>query len=197
MTRGNDQKLFRDEDGEVKSMFSEFEGITYRDSPMDCFILLARYKFAARFIKKHHRVIDAGCGKGAGSVFLSKFGESVVGADHDQDLVDANAAEYRSISNLSFEHLNLLDVIEHFQFEETEQVANNYASLLKPGGFAVIGTPNIASQPYASQRRRDSHPFEFRHDQFEDVLNSVFSNVFMFSMTDEIVSTQFQNYRGI
>ena len=91
----------------------------------------------------------------------------------------------------AFDVVVSMDVIEHFQFEETEQVASNYASLLKPGGFAVIGTPNIASQPYASQRRRDSHPFEFRHDQFEDVLNSAFSNVFMFSMTDEIVSTQF------
>ncbi len=54
------QKLFRTADGQVKEMLSHVEGISFRESPLDFFILLARYKFGVRFLKKSHRVLDAG-----------------------------------------------------------------------------------------------------------------------------------------
>ena len=90
-----------------------------------------------------------------------------------------------------YDALVSMDVIEHFQKNEVGIVADNYASLLKPNGFAIIGTPNIASQKFASQRRLNSHPFEFDYDEFDLVLSKSFKNVFIFTMTDEIVSTQF------
>ena len=62
----------------------------------------------------------------------------------------------------------------------------------KKDGFAIIGTPNVASKKFASKRRLNSHPFEFDYDFFEDTLSKAFKNVFVFTMTDEIVSTQFQ-----
>lgn len=201
-----DHRLFRDETGNVKDMLTPVEGISYRESPLDFFILLARYKFAARFLKKHHRVLDAGCGRGAGSVMMTRFAGEVVGGDFDQDLVNANGEEYKDVPNLSFDRIDLLDisgkeaafdvvvsmdVIEHFVEQDTETVASNYARLLKDDGFAVIGTPNVASRPYASQRRLDTHPFEFTPQQFEDLLNRHFKQVFLFSMTDEVVSTSF------
>jgi 2-polyprenyl-3-methyl-5-hydroxy-6-metoxy-1,4-benzoquinol methylase len=201
------QKLFRDEIGNVKSMLTNVEGISFQDDPLDFFILLARYKFAARLLRKHHSVIDVGCGKGMGSVFLSKFAKDVVGADFDSDLISFNEKEFSRIENLSFKYLDLLnvhkshasqydvvvsmDVIEHFPQQDIPLVVKNYSSLLKDGGFAIIGTPSIASRPYASQRRLDTHPFEFSPKDYEKSLRGEFSNVFVFSMTDEVVSTAF------
>ncbi|KAB8036825.1 methyltransferase domain-containing protein [Silvanigrella paludirubra] len=201
----NHQQLFRDDKGTIKPMLSTLEGISFQESPLDFFILLARYKFAARFIKKNHSVLDAGCGHGNGSVFLSKFAKEVKGADFDQDLINSNSEQYKSIPNLSFSRINLLDVndfntfdvvvsmdvIEHFTKEQTEIVASNYAKLTSDNGFAIIGTPNIASQPFASKRRIESHIHEFEPQEFETLLKRHFKNVFLFSMTDETVSTSF------
>ncbi|MBN23404.1 MAG: hypothetical protein CL678_19110 [Bdellovibrionaceae bacterium] len=201
-----DQKLFRNDKGEIKNILSEIEGYQYQDSPLDFFIILARYKFAARHLRKNMHVLDAGCGHGLGSVFLSKFSKSVVGGDFDEEMVKRNQQTYSSVENLNFDKLDLrnigkhqeqydavvsMDVIEHFEKEEVQKISNNYANLLKNNGFAIIGTPNIASQPFASERRKASHPFEFTPNEFEETLRSSFSNVFTFSMTDEIVSTGF------
>lgn len=202
----DNQKLFRDQTGNVKKLLSFVEGITFQDNPLDFFILLARYKFLIRFLKKTDRVIDVGCGHGLGTVFLSKYAKEVIGADVDENLIKKNNSEYKKISNIKFEKLDLLedkksrekfnvlislDVIEHFTKEQTEIVAKNYANLIEEDGFAIIGTPNIASKPYASQRRLDSHIHEFTYDEFEELLNRNFKRVFIFSMTDEIVSTTF------
>jgi 2-polyprenyl-3-methyl-5-hydroxy-6-metoxy-1,4-benzoquinol methylase len=203
------QKLWRDEKGDVKPFFGNIEGISFQEHPLEFFILLARYKFAARMLRKHHSVIDVGCGKGMGSVLLSKFANTVVGADFDRDLLSFNEKEFSKVNNLSFKHLDLMnvdkihcaqydvvvsmDVIEHFPQKDIPIVVKNYASLIKEGGFAVIGTPSIASRPYASQRRLDTHPFEFNPKEYEEALKSGFSNVFIFSMTDENVSTAFSD----
>lgn len=203
----SEKKLFRNSAGEVKPMLTSVEGISFQESPLDFFILLARYKFAARFIRKTETVIDVGCGKGLGSVFLSKFAKTVVGVDFDKELLRFNKEEFSKISNLDFKHLDLMhvadahkamydvvvsmDVIEHFPQPDISIVVNNYASLLKDGGYAIIGTPNVASRAYASQRRLDTHPFEFSAKEYEEALRAGFSNVFIFSMTDEVVSTSF------
>jgi 2-polyprenyl-3-methyl-5-hydroxy-6-metoxy-1,4-benzoquinol methylase len=201
------QKLFRDDSGEVKNMLNKIEGISYKDSPIDFFILLARYKFAARLIRKDQDIIDVGCGKGYGTVFLSKYAKNVVGVDRDDELISYNSNEHSDNDQISFKTMDLLeidksdiarydavvsmDVIEHFVKEDIPLAVENYSKLIKDDGFAIIGTPNIASRDFASQRRIDTHPFEFTDKEFEETLKKSFKNVFMFSMTDEIVSTQF------
>jgi 2-polyprenyl-3-methyl-5-hydroxy-6-metoxy-1,4-benzoquinol methylase len=206
---GDKSKLFRGSDGsDVKPMLNEAEGISFKESPMDFFILLARYKFAARFLRKEHIVIDAGCGQGAGSVFMSKCASQVVGVDFDDELIASNNERYATVPNLRFERRDLLepprsserfdalvsmDVIEHFPVEEQEVLAANYAGLLGANGFAVIGTPSVVSSPYASARRRATHIHEFEPTEFEMLLRRHFRNVFLFSMTDENVSTSFVN----
>jgi len=203
------QNLFRNSDGSIRNILDNVEGIVFNENPLDFFIILARYKFGTRFIKKTNKVIDVGCGHGLGSVFLSKYANSIIGADQDKDLVETNNSNYKNIKNLQFKHFDLLkpsksfsnkfdvvismDVIEHFNKEKLGTVVESYYNLLNSEGFAVIGTPNIASRPYASQRRLDTHEFEFTRDEFEKTLLKKFKNVFVFSMTDEVVSTSFPN----
>lgn len=171
------------------------------------FIILSRYKFAMRLLKKTHIVGDVGCGKGYGSVFLARHVKEVVALDCDQHLLSENSKENTDIENLRFRQFDLLkpdpelsgkfdaivsmDVIEHFKRDKIDGVIRAYKDLLKDGGFAIIGTPNIASRPFASQRRLATHEFEYTPDEFEHDLSKQFKNVFLFSMTDEIVSTQF------
>jgi 2-polyprenyl-3-methyl-5-hydroxy-6-metoxy-1,4-benzoquinol methylase len=198
-------KLFRDEEGNVKQMLTDVEGITFRESPLDFFVLLARYKFAIRFLKKTDHVLDVGCGHGNGTSFLSKFAGKVTGADIDRQLVEHNRQQIVQ-DNVDFAELDLLnvsqhqkqydavismDVIEHFTKEQTEIVAQSYSDLTKDSGFALIGTPNKASQQYASKRRLQTHLHEFDPDEYEELLSKYFKRVFLFSMTDEVVSTSF------
>lgn len=200
------QKLFRSENGGIREALNTFEGIAFQEDPLDFFIVLARYKFAVRQLKKTDVVLDAGCGPGYGAVFLSEFAGRVVGGDVDAELVRRNREVYSKVPNLSFEEINLLDrelscdpfdavvsmdVIEHFSEEQADGVVANYARLTKDDGFALIGTPNIASRQYASQRRLDSHPKEYDPEEFVALLERYYSRVFLFSMTDEAVSTGF------
>ncbi len=84
-----------------------------------------------------------------------------------------------------------MDVIEHFHKEQIPQVVKSYRGLVGQSGFAVIGTPNSASAPYASARRKATHLHEMGPEEFQEVLSKEFGRVFMFSMTDETVSTSF------
>ena len=46
------QNLFRNPDGSVRDILENIEGIVFNENPLDFFIILARYKFGTRFIKK-------------------------------------------------------------------------------------------------------------------------------------------------
>ncbi len=81
MPANDSTKLFRDAEGNIKSLLNEAEGISFQESPLDFFILLARYKFAAKLLKKTDTVADIGCGHGLGSIFLSKFAKQVTGVN--------------------------------------------------------------------------------------------------------------------
>lgn len=195
-----------DKKGNVKPILSVAEYITYQKDPLDFFILLARYKFAARLLKKTDNVIDVGCSHGLGTIFMSKFAKHVVGADYYEDVIKDNKQRYDSVSNISFINLDILnisshkakydavislDVIEHFTTAETKKVAENYAKLTRDGGFALIGTPNINSRKFASARRLRQHLHEFDPAKLESLLSKYFKRVFIFSMTDEVVSLTF------
>jgi 2-polyprenyl-3-methyl-5-hydroxy-6-metoxy-1,4-benzoquinol methylase len=201
------QKLFRDSNGNVKEMLSIHQGYTFSENPFDFFIILARYKFASKILQDKNNVLDIGCGHGFGSAFLSSVIKTKLTAvDIDEDLVKYSALSH-SKSNIDFKTFNLLDydlkykekfdgicsmdVIEHFEYEKIDFVIDQYANLLVQGGVAVIGTPNKNSNQYASKRRKESHPFEFEYKDYKEKLSKSFSNVFIFSMTDEVVSTSF------
>ncbi len=198
--------LSRDGDGNIKQAFDHVEGVSFQENPFEFLFVLSRYKFAARLLEKKAHVLDAGCGLGIGSVLLSKFSEKVTAVDFDQELIRNNRIQYQNIPNLSFEPCDLtqlptghptydavvsLDVIEHFPKEAIPAVVENLSRLTADHGFAVIGTPNIASQPFASKRRLDSHFHEFAPEELKDLLKGYFKNVFVFSMTDENVSLNF------
>lgn len=199
--------LFRNKSGQVLSAFDPEQNLNFISSPFDIFIVLARYKFAMRHIKKTHNVADVGIGQGIGSVLLANCCNSLTCLDYDQDLLSQCRYQFHSIQNISYSKYDLLnpsseftgqfdvvvsnDVIEHFSSDDTDRVVKSYKELLSDTGFAVIGTPNKESEKYASLRRKSTHLHEFTCEDFRDSLEKQFGQVFIFGMNDEIVSTQF------
>lgn len=188
-------------------MLNSAEGISYRENPLDFFIMLARYKFAARLLNKRLDVLEVGCGHGLGSIFLSKFCRHLCATDADADLIDYCSKEYKDVENITFERLNILnpteikqlrydavvalDVVEHFERKDAEIFLNSVKFSLKSVGFSLIGTPNINSRRHASERRKATHLHEYDLASFRRLLERYFYHVFIFSMTDEMVSTGF------
>jgi len=193
-------------------MLNPAEGISYKENPLDFFIMLARYKFAARLLDEKMNALEIGCGHGIGSLFLSKFCRLLCATDIDADLVKYCENAYNTKDNsknfyfkeldilkdidlrawpMQFDAVVALDVIEHFTRAGAGIAMKNIGSFLNDRGFAVIGTPNKNSERFASDRRKKTHPFEYDIIGFKGLLKEQFERVFVFSMTDEVISTSF------
>jgi len=115
---------------------------------------LARYRFAAQFAP-NGKVLDICCGIGYGSFLLAASGaRQVLGVDISEEAV-ATARSQPNLPNLSFEiedacaHLPGLDSWDLITcFEGVEHVPSPELLLdriykaLRPGGLAIISTPN-------------------------------------------------------
>jgi 2-polyprenyl-3-methyl-5-hydroxy-6-metoxy-1,4-benzoquinol methylase len=189
----------------------------YLFDPKRLGFFLARYKFAAKMLKRCRSIVDVGCGDGMGTVtFLADtIAERVQGIDFDERLIaHANdvlhatlakgiperAAKLRfltqdvlagEIPNGPFEGLSSLDVIEHIEAKFEHDFLARLAACVVDGGVAVIGTPNDYARIYASKESEIGHINNYRPDRLQESLEKHFRRVFLFSMNDEIVHTGF------
>ncbi|MFX0142282.1 MAG: class I SAM-dependent methyltransferase [Candidatus Hodarchaeota archaeon] len=146
-----------------------------------------RYVFAAKFVENKY-VLDAACGVGYGSSYLTRKGaKEVVGFDLSTEAIK-NAKNHYNRSQL---HLligdvtyipllkNCLNVVISF---ETIEHINNYEKFLKEivrilkiDGTCVISTPNIkyTFHPYY-------HVKEFEADEFFQLLRKNFIEIYQF-----------------
>lgn len=115
---------------------------------------IARYRFALQWAG-NSRVLDLCCGIGYGSFLLAAAGARCVrGLDIAEDAIDA-ARRQPKLPNLSFElrdvcagvpELGTWDLVTCFEGIEhvpsPELLLHNIYKALKPGGLAVVSTPN-------------------------------------------------------
>jgi len=111
-----------------------------------------------RLITKHRggggQVLDLGCGAGQYFTILTQSFDTLVGTDISMTalrlarenrighfLVCANASE-QPFRAATFDFVLCSEVIEHVRPEESEQVFRCICSVLKPGGYLLITTPN-------------------------------------------------------
>jgi 2-polyprenyl-3-methyl-5-hydroxy-6-metoxy-1,4-benzoquinol methylase len=97
------------------------------------------------------RILDAGCGSGIVTDYLSKRarGVKVVGWDNSKERIDEARAKYGAAANISFEQRNLLEpgavdggfdavvcryVLRHFSPGDGKKVIKNLSEALRPGG---------------------------------------------------------------
>lgn len=105
---------------------------------------------------RNSNVLDYGCGSGYGTSLLKQFYNKVTGVDVSPDAISFCKNTYKSegldfilISNGNlpfgseqFDLITSFQVFEHVPDEYAENYLKNIFDSLKPGGLAIITTPN-------------------------------------------------------
>jgi len=189
--------------GNERMEFGPYFTYIVRHSPRRLLHLLSYYKFAAKMIGAKKRVLEIGCNEGFGSILLAERATSVLGVDIDAEAIaTANASvasdvlQFRCADVLSeelgqYDAVVALDVIEHISKDHEDAFMGRIAQMLGPRGIAIIGTPNITSDQYASPVTRIGHINLFSAERLAELAERKFGNAFLFSANDEMVHTGF------
>ena len=177
--------------------------------PKHLAFVLSRYKFAGKMLRRCGSILDAGCGEGLGALtFLAETPARITAIDFDEDQIRycLEQIEPRGggritflrhdlvsgpVGDGSFDGFSCIDVIEHLHPEDEAGFLLNCAASLKTGGVAVWGTPNLHASAYASARSQIGHINLFDPERFAGTLERHYSQVFLFSMNDEMIHTGF------
>jgi 2-polyprenyl-3-methyl-5-hydroxy-6-metoxy-1,4-benzoquinol methylase len=175
----------------------------WRTDPRHLGFLLSRYKFCAKMLTGKNSVLEVGCGDGFGIPIVLQSVKSVHATDFDP-LFIANAKQINAErTGVSFQVLDItkqkidqkfdavysLDVIEHIDAKEENVYLSHICEALPKDGLCIIGTPNINSSQYASIWSQQGHINMKDEHSLRELLLKYFTNVFIFSMNDEVVHT--------
>jgi 2-polyprenyl-3-methyl-5-hydroxy-6-metoxy-1,4-benzoquinol methylase len=182
---------------------------TWLRDPKHMGFMLARYKFAAKMMRRCKQILEVGCGEGLGGLVLVRdTGADYLGLDLDpaqiayaQEQVAPHAQGRMTFACADlaeqaagagrFDGLVCIDVIEHVDPRNEAAFLDHCAAALRPGALALFGTPNIATDAFASPPSRAGHVNLFDATRFDAALAARFAHVFLFSMNDEVVHTGF------
>jgi 2-polyprenyl-3-methyl-5-hydroxy-6-metoxy-1,4-benzoquinol methylase len=84
-----------------------------------------------------------------------------------------------------------LDVFEHILPDKADLFVGNIAKSITKMGVAIIGSPSLQSQAYASKGSKAGHVNCMDGNEYKKLMERHFENVFLFSMNDEVVHTGF------
>lgn len=107
---------------------------------------------------KHERVLDAGCGSGTISHFLSQHAAEVVGVDSNPSAIRYATETYKA-PNLrfrlgqfdelkderAFDRIYCIEVIEHLYEQQVAEILLLFYKLANPGAALFLTTPNYRS----------------------------------------------------
>ena len=172
-----------------------------RHTPRRLLFTLAYYKFAAKMIGDGKSIIELGCGEALGSPILSEFSTKYLGLDFDEESISWASRNFEDDKRKfkccnfvgkreeQFDAVASLDVIEHIELERDSLYWQTVVGNLKPGGTAVIGTPSLNSQKYASAVSKAGHINVYDHTRMIETANTYFEKAILFSANDEVVHT--------
>ena len=146
--------------------------------------LLQAYYLAKPYIKGD--LLELGCGEGRGVEQLSELADSYIGLDKIQEVIDVLKAKYPSLQfeqavfppfqkleDNSFDSIVSFQVIEHVN--EDANYLKEIHRVLKPGGVAVLTTPNIKK----TLSRNPWHVREYTAAELTELASKYFSDVEM------------------
>ncbi|HSX10433.1 MAG TPA: class I SAM-dependent methyltransferase [Chlamydiales bacterium] len=174
----------------------------YYKTPRRILHSISYYKFAAKLIGKEKRVLDIGCNEGLGTWLLAKECGFAKGVDFDEQAIKTAKANYE-YPNIEFSAADILadqspeaydaivnfDVIEHIYPAHADQFIETLKGKLSQTGLAVIGTPSLISQQFASEIAKKGHVNVYSPERLEETMRRHFEFVFLFAANDEIVHT--------
>lgn len=170
---------------------------------------LARYKFVAKLMMYEREVsaLELGCNEAWGALMMRQNTnlKKWIGLDFDPDamawnrkfmpsefeFVEGDFFQFKASTEDTFNLIYSLDVIEHIEPDTEDDFCRIITRNLRDDGTAVIGTPNIAMSPYASETSRQDHINLYDQRRLFETMKRHFNNVYIFNMNDEIVHTGF------
>jgi SAM-dependent methyltransferase len=178
---------------------------TWNIDPARLTFVLSRYKFVAKMLDGMQSVLEIGCGDGFASRIVRQYVKSLTVSDFDPVYVAEAAKQLRGryaaetlvhdfvVSSLerTFDAIYALDVLEHIPSADEDIFMTNLTSCLAETGVTIIGIPSLDSQRYASPGSAAGHVNCKTGPELKSFLKRFFSNVFVFSMNDEVVHTGF------
>jgi 2-polyprenyl-3-methyl-5-hydroxy-6-metoxy-1,4-benzoquinol methylase len=179
----------------------------WRDDPRGLLFILSRYKFVAKMLSGKARVVEIGCADAFGTRVVQQEVGAVTASDFDPVFIDdarrRMATEGWACETVvhdiltgpvppgGFDAAYSLDVFEHIPREQEDLFVGNIARSVTRSGVAVIGSPSLQSQAYASEGSKAGHVNCKDGKDYRRVMERHFANVFLFSMNDEVVHTGF------
>ena len=146
--------------------------------------LLSAYVFAEKYISGD--VLELGCGEGRGIDIVLKRSKSFTAIDKISEVTERLSRKYpnekfisssfpplKNIENESFDTLISFQVIEHIKNDKL--FIKEIHRILKPGGKALISTPNISM----TLTRNPWHVREYTSQQLFDLASSNFKKIIM------------------
>ncbi|WP_420317589.1 class I SAM-dependent methyltransferase [Ekhidna sp.] len=145
--------------------------------------LLAAYFQAKPYIKGD--LLELGCGEGRGVELLAPLADSFIGIDKIKAVIDKlekKYPDYKFMSGVfppfpfednSFDTIVTFQVIEHVK--DDEGFIKEIHRVLKPGGTALITTPNIIM----TLSRNPWHEREYTGDELSELCKKYFDKVEM------------------
>lgn len=146
--------------------------------------LLKAYVAVMPYVKG--KVLELGCGEGRGVELLMEQADDFTGLDKIQEVIDKLTAKYPNarfqqavfppftdIADNTYDTIVSFQVIEHIR--EDQLYLQEIHRVLKPGGQAILSTPNIKM----TLTRNPWHEREYTADELKALALNIFSNVDM------------------
>jgi SAM-dependent methyltransferase len=144
--------------------------------------LLKAYIASKPFVKG--KLLEVGCGEGRGVEILMPLVNEYLGLDKIQEVIEALKKKYpeakfrqalippfSGIADNSFDSIVSFQVIEHIQNDRL--FLEEIYRVLKPGGTAIISTPNIKH----TLSRNPWHIREYTAKHLQELCSSIFNKV--------------------
>lgn len=177
----------------------------WHDDPRRLGILLSRYKFVAKMLSGRRDVGEVGCGDAFGTPVVLQEVDRVTVYDFDPvfiaDIRQRFSERWPIVAHLHdivagplpqrHDGLYSLDVLEHIARRDEHAYLANLRGSLHDDGVLIIGSPSLESQSYASPQSKAGHVNCKSGAEIKVLLGNYFTNVFLFSMNDEVVHTGF------
>jgi len=175
------------------------------DDPKRLAFTFARYKFVAKMLAGADHVLEVGCGDAFATRIVLQEVKRVTAVDFDEsfitDAYSRNSERWPIEARVhdmlegpvdgSFDGIFSLDVLEHINPADEDRFLRHIIAPLTPTGTVIIGMPSLQSQTYASPQSKEGHVNCKDQRDFKVLMRSYFTNVYMFSMNDEVVHTGF------
>ena len=154
----------------------------------------------------HGDVLELGCGEGRGIDLIEKKAKSFTAIDKIDEVIKVLKHKYNShkfytssfppvtlFSDNSFDTIISFQVIEHIK--DDILFINEIFRLLKPGGTAILTTPNILM----TLTRNPWHIREYTSESLQDIANKSFQNIEMKGITgnDKIMKYYNENKKSV